>query len=276
MTLALCGMDVGFYHHLGSYSVEARCEMLAELGYASTNLTLWSEDAWALLPRFDRAVAASGLEIASLYVEVDLARPLEDPTVQRVLDLIRTRNEPIELTLKNSALSPSDPAGDPAAIAFLEAALTSSAGSALLLYPHFAHWMERVSDARRLLDTVDDLRLGMTFPAFHVYAVEGAGFSAALDMAEAHLRLVNTNGSRRLAGQFFPVTIEPVGEGDFDNFAFLARLRELGYTGHLGIQAYGIGGDPYAHLRASRDAIRDIEGRLDRRPDWARLQAPRL
>lgn len=276
MTLQLCGMDVGFYHHLGSYSVESRCEMLAELGYASTNLTLWSEEAWSLLPRFSRAAATSGLEIASLYAEVDLALPPDGPEARRVLDLVRASGAPIELTLTNSALTPSDPAGDAAAIAFLEAALDVSDTAEIRLYPHFVHWMERVSDARRLLEAVSDQRLGMTFPAFHVYAVEGADFGSALDAAAPHLRFVNTNGSRRLAGQFFPVTIEPVGRGDFDNFAFLGRLRDLGYTGHLGIQAYGIGGDPYRHFRASKDAVRDIEERLDRHPEWARLETPRL
>jgi len=269
-------MDVGFYHHLGSYSVEARCEMLAELGYASTNLTLWSEEAWALLPRFSAAASAAGLEAASLYTEVDLARPLDSLAMRRVLDLVRSADAPIELTLKNSALAPSDPAGDAAAIAFLEAALDASDTAEILLYPHFVHWMERVSDACRLLEAVPHLRLGMTFPSFHVYAVEGAGFNAALEAAAPHIRFVNTNGSRRLAGQFFPVTIEPVGGGDFDNFAFLGRVRDLGYTGHLGIQAYGIGGDPYGHFRTSRDGVRDIEARLDRHPEWARLEAPHL
>ncbi|MDO9397825.1 MAG: hypothetical protein Q7T71_14860 [Herbiconiux sp.] len=268
------GMDVGFYSHTGRYPLRTRCEMLAELGFEATNLTLWSEAAWAELPDLDAAAAASGLTVASLYLTVDLAAPLDSPETARALSLIGSRpGAPVELTLTSSApgLAPSDPAGDDAAARFLDRALSRAGGETeLRLYPHFAFWMERVADAVRLARWYGGSSLGLTFPAFHVYALEGTGFSAALDEAAPFLRGANTNGSRRLAGQYFPVTIEPVGEGDFDNFAFLGQLRELGYEGTLGVQAYGVGGDPYAHFGRSLRALRDIQARLDEHPAWAR------
>lgn len=266
MSLTVYGMDVGFYSHLGSYSLEARCEMLAELGCGATNLTLWSERAWSDLDRLDTVASTTGLEVAALYTTVDVTAPLDAPEVARVLGLIEAYGQhPIEL-----AFSAGDDAG---ARRFLDAALDAAgrSGAQLRLYPHFAFWLERVDDALALLRAYDTDRLGLTFPAFHVYALEGAGFLGALDRAAPYLRGANTNGSRRLAGQYFPVTIEPVGEGDFDNFAFLGRLRDLGYDAPLGIQAYGVGGDAYEHVRRSVAAVRDIERRLDAHADWARL-----
>ena len=271
MSLTAYGMDVGFYSHLGSYSLEARCEILAELGCGATNLTLWSERAWADLDRLDAVAEKTGLEVASLYVTVDVTAPPHAPEVARAVELIeRHGHHPIELTF-----SAGDDSG---ARRFLDAALAAAgrSGAQLRLYPHFAFWLERVDQALELLRGYDTDRLGLTFPAFHVYALEGNGFLAALDRAAPYLRGANTNGSRRLSGQYFPVTIEPVGEGDFDNFAFLGRLRELGYAAPLGIQAYGVGGDVYAHLRRSLAAIRDIEHRLDAHPGWARLAGDTL
>ncbi len=271
MSLTVYGMDVGFYSHLGSYSLEARCEMLAELGCGATNLTLWSERAWSDLDRLDTVASTTGLEVAALYTTVDVTAPLDAPEVARVLRLIeRHGHHPIEL-----ALTAGDGVGDAAAGAhrFLDRALdvAAASGAKLRLYPHFAFWLERVDDTLTLLRAYDTDRLGLTFPAFHVYALEGAGFLGALDRAAPYLRGANTNGSRRLAGQYFPVTIEPVGEGDFDNFAFLGRLRELGFDAPLGIQAYGVGGDAYEHVRRSVAAVRDIERRLDTHAHWARL-----
>jgi len=49
-------------------------------------------------------------------------------------------------------------------------------------------------------------------------------------------------------------------------------LRRAGFEGPLGIQAYGIGGDPYSSFRRSLAAVRDIERRLDEHPAWADLR----
>ncbi|CDR01195.1 hypothetical protein [Streptomyces iranensis] len=67
-----------------------------------------------------------------------------------------------------------------------------------------------------------------------------------------------------------------IGEGEFDNFAFLGLLGSLDYHGWLGVQGYGIGGDAYENFRRSRDALRGIEHRLGRHPSWAELRPDHL
>lgn len=279
--LSLYGMDVGFYSHTGAYPLETRCAMLADLGYQSTNLTLWSEPAWADLPALHEVARRHGLGVASIYLTIDLALPAGHPEIARSLDAIDAAGDtPVELTFRFSGdeFARSDAAGDDAAVRFLDAALERAQrqGGQIRLYPHFSFWMERVDDAVRLCERVGHPLLGIAFAAFHVYALEGSRFTAALDRAAPYLRGANTNGSRRLAGQYFPVTIEPVGDGDFDNFAFLGALRSRGYRGDLGIQAYGVGGDPYAAFRRSLAAVRDIEQRLDAHPEWATTRSDTL
>jgi hypothetical protein len=67
-------------------------------------------------------------------------------------------------------------------------------------------------------------------------------------------------------------TVEPMGQGELDNFAILGHLREIGYSGMVGFQGYSIGGDVYANLRQSLSAFRDMERRLDSHPHWAQMQ----
>jgi len=274
-------MDVGFFSHTGAYPLAWRCAILSDLGYEATNLTLWSEPAWEDLPNLWKVADRHGLAVASIYLTIDLSLPPDHPETRRALLAISRAGEtPTEITFRYSGEehAASAPTGDPAAIAFLEQALARAveAGGALHLYPHFSFWMERVDDVLRLGGQLRHESLRMTFPAFHVYALEGTGFNAALDRARPLLAEVNTNGSRRLSGQYFPVTIEPISDGDFDNFAFLGRLRSFGYSGFLGVQAYGVGGDAHHHFARSRAALREIESRLDAHPEWAQLRSDTL
>jgi len=279
--LSAYGMDVGFYSYLGAYPLATRCAILADLGYQATNLTLWSEPAWADLPGLKSSAEYYGLDVAAIYLTVDLAAPLDAPETQRALRAIeQAGSTPVEVTLRFSdeRHERSSAEGDGTARRFLDGAIAEAqrVGGELRLYPHYAFWMERVDDVIRQLGYYESPTLGMTFPAFHVYALEGDSFFDALRRARPFVRGVNTNGSRRLSGQYFPATIEPVGDGDFDNFAFLGELRSWGYDGTLGVQAYGIGGDPYVAFGRSLAAIRDIEMRLTAHPDWARLRSDTL
>jgi sugar phosphate isomerase/epimerase len=133
----LYGMDVGFYSSLGNYALDARCAMLAELGFASTNLTLWSEAAWRDLTDLSATARKHDLEVASINVTIDLTASLHDSGTRRVLDLIRAAEGvgTIELALVgNEQLPP----GDEAALSFMDAAIAAAEASSadLSLYPH--------------------------------------------------------------------------------------------------------------------------------------------
>src|SRR5690606_40496783 len=51
MAYRVYAMDTCFFTPHGNYDFDVRCEMLRELGYEGTYLTLWSEQAWADLER---------------------------------------------------------------------------------------------------------------------------------------------------------------------------------------------------------------------------------
>lgn len=279
MSYRFYAMDTSFYHSLGAYDFDARCEMLVDLGYDATYLSLWSEDAWRDVPRLASVRERHSLDVAAVYVTLDIAGLEDHEGNRRILRLLETLEgcRTVEVTVKSGdpTLRTSDPAGDPAAIAWLGQLLTVAErrGVTLALYPHITHWLERIEDAVRLCQAIGHPLLKAVFSGFHWYAVDGADLPAKLAAAAPFLHRANLCGSRLVPGEgTMPATIEPLDEGELDNFAVLGLLRDVGYQGPIGVQGYSVGGDAYAKLRRSLAALRDMDRRLEAHPGWARLR----
>jgi hypothetical protein len=116
----------------------------------------------------------------------------------------------------------------------------------------------------------------LVFTGYHWYAVDGTNLSSQVTAAAPYLVLANLCGSRRFNnGSGLPATIEPLDEGELDNFAVLGALKDQGYDGPVDIQGYSAGGDAYTKLKRSLVAFRGMDRRLQEHPAWARLRSPR-
>ena len=62
-------------------------------------------------------------------------------------------------------------------------------------------------------------------------------------------------------------TMEPVDRGELDNFAVVAALNSVGYTGSIGVLGLDYGGDIYLKLQRCLTTLRDIDRRLERHPN---------
>ena len=269
-------MDTGFYSRQGSYDFTARCEITKELGFDATYLTLWSEAAWADVPKLETVREEYDLDVAAIYCQLNLTAATVEQDVERVRDLIATTNatRSIEIALMSDAFSPSDPAGDEAALALLEplADAASERDITLLLYPHARYWLERTSDAVRLCRTMDRRNVRAIFPALHWYAVEGgAGLPEILDEVAPFLGAVNICGSSIRPELVMGATFERLGEGELDAFDVLSQVRRVGFEGYIGLQGYSVQGDPYDNFRRSLETLRDIERRIEAHAGWADL-----
>jgi sugar phosphate isomerase/epimerase len=271
-------MDTFFYHSLGAYEFDVRCEMLAELKYDATYLTLWSEAAWQDLPRLRDVKRKFGLDVAATYVSLDLddAAGTSKLDVEKLLQTIEGCNQiELAITASGKSVKPSDPSADDCVLKLLERLLriAETRDLKIFLYPHINHWLERTSDALRLCQRISHPRLGAMFCGFHWYAVDRCDVFSLLETATPFLRQVNLCGSRLDPdGLANKATIETIDEGELDNFAILGALRRIGYDGMIGLQGYSIGGDVYSKLQRSIIAFRDMESRLARHPQWAMLR----
>ena len=79
-----------------------------------------------------------------------------------------------------------------------------------------------------------------------------------------HLFVVSINGADRgdTNEMGWDRLIQTLDRGDFDVYKFLKTLKELGYTGPIGLQCYGIKGDERENLKRSMIAWRKLSARL--------------
>ncbi len=275
-TWRLFAMDTHFYNSLGSYALETRCEMLRELEYQGTYLTLWNDIAWEDLSRLADVAQAHDLAIAGVYAVLDVGVNADVAPNTRLFDAAPALEglTRVELAVRNSAdrAARYDPGQDDGARRLVEALVNRLPNDVeIAFYPHLNMWLERFEDAIVLCDRIAHERVGVVFPAFHWYAIDGGAPAELFRRAGGRLRSVNLCGSRR-APDGGATTIEPLDEGELDNFALLGCLRRAGYAGMIGVQGYGMGGDCYSKLQRSIAAFRALTCRLDAHPRWADLR----
>jgi sugar phosphate isomerase/epimerase len=279
MRHSIFAMDTSFYHSLGSYEFDVRCEMLQELGYDATYLVLGSEEAWHDTTRLAHVKTQYGLDVAGIYVTLDITAPDDHKENRRILRLVETlegcTNIEVSLRASDGTLRPSDPSGDEAASRWIKQLLRAAEQRSITisLYPHLSFWLERMDDAVRLCLAIGHPLLRTVFSGFHWYAVKGTDLRQDLQMAAPFLQSVNVCGSRRgMGNDGLIASIEPLDEGELDNFVVLGLLQDLRYQGMIGVQGYSVGGDVYTKLKRSLATLRDMERRLTEHPHWPRLR----
>jgi sugar phosphate isomerase/epimerase len=270
-------MDFAFYSSMGVYRFEDCCAITHEVGYDAMLLSIWDGRHWTQASQLATMPDRFGLDPAGVYVVLSLALGADDPRNSGILRMLETMPEgsTVQLAIKTAAanLRPSDPAGDVPVTAWLRSALDIAERRQIqiLIYNHLSFWSEKLGDAIRVCRQLAHPNLGIVFCGYHWYAVEGTGLAPLLTQALPYLKQVNLSGSRRSPLGFGQVaTIEPLDTGEMDNFAVIALLRRLGYTGMYGYLGWDEGGDPSIKLHRSLQALQDMVGRALRHPDRAR------
>jgi sugar phosphate isomerase/epimerase len=269
-------MDFAFYSSMGVYRFEDRCEITRAVGYDAMLLSVWDGRNWAQAAELATMKTRFGIDAAGVYVVLDLAHGEADPRNSGILTMLETMpaGSTVQLAIRTAAanMRPSDPAGDVPVAAWLSQALEVAERRKIqiLLYNHLSFWTERVDDAIRLCQKLAHANLGLVFCGYHWYAVEGTGLAPLIRHAMPYLKQVNLSGSRRSPLGFGQIaTIEPLDAGEMDNFALVALLNRLGYTGTVGYLGWDEGGDAYHKLERSLRALKDMHARAIRHPHWA-------
>ena len=231
---------------------ESQAKMLKELGYPGVG---WhTQD----VPEMFAALDAQGLKMYNVYIGVEVDGPTQavpDP-ILKLIDQLKGHDTAIWLYVKNKRYKkPSDEAGDDDAVALLRkiADRAQQAKLKVALYPHTWCWMERVQDAVRLTKKVDRPNLGVTFNLCHCLKVgDEKKIPQLLELAGPYLFFVTINGADHKGN--WDKLIQPLDQGEFDVVPVLKKLKQLGYTGPIGLQHYGVGGDAHENLERSLKA----------------------
>ena len=248
---------------------ESQAKMLKELGYPGIG---WHARG---IPQALKALDEQGLKMFSVYIGVGID---SDPTkvpgdVQRVIKELAGRDAIIWLFVTSRKHKRSSDSGDAAAVELIGRIgdLAAEAGLRVALYPHAGFWVERVEDAVRVVKKVARKNVGVTFNLCHWLKVDDEKtMLARLDLAMPHLSVVTINGADS-DGTNWKTLIQTLDRGTFDTYRLLRALKNLGYTGPIGLQAYGIGGDAHDNLTRSMEAWRGFSRKMA--AEWVDLLA---
>ena len=249
------------WHDAKKRDFEQQAQMLKELGYDGVG-HLWLDN----IPERLKTLDAAGLKLFQITMTVNIApgKQTYDPRFKEVMPLLKGRG--VQFLLLMSGMKASDPAGDARAVEIVRemAAVAAESGAQVLLYPHTANWLEKIEDADRVAEKVDLPNVGVMFNLCHWLRVsKSRDYKTVLAKAMPRLWAVSINGADEYDdkpgwGRY----IQPLGRGSFDMLAFLKTLRQLGYTGPIGLQCYGIVGDEHDILAESMKAWRGYWGQL--------------
>jgi len=238
-------------------TAKEQVEMVRELGYAGMGCT-----AGKGLKEMAEELDKNGLRLFTVYlgINIDPDQPKYGPELKETIEILKVRNGMLWLFIQSKKLKPSDSAGDPRAVKILQeiADMAGDANVRAALYPHTGFWVERVEDAVRLARQVNRKNVGVTFNLCHWLMVDDKkNMKSLIEKAMPHLFVVTINGADS-GGKDWKTLIQTLDRGTFDIHRFLNTLYDCGYTGPIGFQGYGIGGDAYDNLKRTMGAWRKL------------------
>ena len=233
-------------------TAKEQVEMVKELGYAGIGCT-----AGKGLGEMAEELDKNGLRLFTVYlgINIDPDQQKYGPELKETIEVLRGRNAMLWLFVLSKQHKPSSPAGDPRAKEILQevAEMAAEANVRVALYPHTGFWCERVEDAVRIVKEVDRKNVGVTFNLCHWLKVDDEkNMKSLIKSAMPHLFVVTINGADS-GGKDWKQLIQTLDRGSFNMRRFLKTLKNSGYTGPIGFQGYGIGGDARDNLKRTMD-----------------------
>jgi len=240
---------------------EAQAQVLDELGYAGI-----APSGTGGVDQMLAALDKHGLKLYALYVgaNLDPDQPKYDPKLPEVIKTLKGRQTFIWLYVLSRKFKPSSSDGDTQAVALVReiAETAEESGIRVALYPHTGFYVARVEDAVRVAEKVDRPNVGVTFNLCHWLKLdEPSSMKRLAELALPRLFLVTINGADH-DGDGWDRLIQPLDRGSFDVYGFLKTLKDLGYTGPVGLQCYGVPGDKHENLKRSIQAWHKLSERL--------------
>ena len=238
-------------------TAKEQVQMVKELGYAGIGAT-----AGKGLAQMAEELDKNGLRLFAAYVgcNIDADARSYGPELKEAIEVLKGHNAILWLFVQSKKLKPSSLEGDVRAVEVTQeiADMAAESGVRVALYPHYGFWLERVEDAIRVAKKVDRKNVGVTFNLCHWLRTDNEkNMKSLITSAMPYLFVVSINGADS-GGKDWKQLIQTLDRGSFNIQRFLKVLYKSGYTGPIGLQGYGIGGDAYDNLKRSMGAWRKL------------------
>lgn len=232
-----------------------QAQMLKELGYVGIGP---GYEGVGPLAEMLKELDSRDLQLYAIYAGINIDPGVQpcDPSLKDAMKALEGRNTILWLFVQSSKYKPSTAEGDARAVEILRelADMARTCKVRISLYPHHTFWLETVEDAVRVAEQVNRPNVGVTFNLCHWLRVsEDRDAKAVIEKAMPRLSVVSINGADA-DGKDWKTLIQTLDRGTFDVRGFLEILRDAGYTGPIGFQGYGIGGDACDNLKRTMAA----------------------
>ena len=233
--------------------------LVKEIGFAGVGPTYSNT---AELQQWLAALDQNRLKMYTLYLQLRLDdAPASLASVKEAADALRGRETLLWVYITDKRGTHFDTSDDAVAVQALReiSDYAKDAGLRVAVYPHTGFSVQRVEDAVRLAEKVNRKNLGVTFNLCHWLMVDGKDLAASLKAAQPYLFSVTINGADA-GGTNWKELIQPLDRGTYDVSQVLRLLRRMKYTGSIGLQHYGIGGDARENLEHSMEGWKRLSG----------------
>ena len=250
---------------------DKQVQLLKSLGYDGMELNGSDGLAETLL-----ALEKHGLHLYTIYLNIDLdnkEQPYEKD-LKEVFAMLKGKQTMPWFYITSRQYKPSSRENDAIAVPILQeiADLADEYGIRVMIYPHVNFWVDNVEDALRVATKVNRPNLGITFNLCHFLADQGTHAESAfipwVEKAMPYVFAISLNGADKPTEDImkdknpWKYFIQPLGQGNYDAYAYLTAFTERGFQGPVGLQCYDIREDKAVHLKKSIDAWRKFEKKM--------------
>jgi len=212
----------------------------------------------ANMAKIIKAHDAEKLRLFAVYFNVNVAKGKVPGDLAAAVKAMKGHKTVLWLQLSGGKASTTDLDDKAVAVVRQIGQIAAKGGLRVALYPHTGCYVEKVDDAVRVVTKADRKNVGVTFNLCHFLKTEGdKDWKKVLDRAGKKLFVVSISGAD-VGGTNWGKLIQPLDKGTFDMAAFLAYLDKIKFTGPIGVQDYGVAGDPAVTLKRSYDAYRKL------------------
>lgn len=210
------------------------------------------------------ALDKEGLKLFGVYFQVQLPKEGQTDLSQLgpLCEALKGRETIIMMPLYSKAFKPGVPEGEAVALETLRRAgeIAASNGLRVAIYPHVGAYAERVDVAAALAKKVNLKNVGMMFNLCHFLKTDGKDAEARVKEAMPVLFAFTVCGADRdgATEKNWSRLIMTLDKGNYDVAQFVALFIKQGYKGPIGLQHYGIKGDPKENLGHSMDGWRRV------------------
>ena len=243
---------------------EVRADTLKELGYDGIGTR--GTDLVEQTEIFEKA----GLKLFSTYIALDLDGDQKyDVNLKEAIKQLKGKGTILWFAVTSKKYKPASAAGDAVAVKAIReiADAAHESGLKIALYPHAGYYVETFADSVRIAKKVNRRNVGGSFNVCHWLKIDGdIDYRPILKKSLPYLFLVSTNGAETgdTKKMSWDKLIQTLDKGSFDNYKLLKYLKDIGYTGPVGLQGYAIKGDPKQNLASSMKAWRQINEKLSK------------